>query len=60
MDKFYLSTIDENAHLLAKQYGFGLEIAEFCTPWFLDTYFVEIDPKIREKLGVSSRCREAS
>ena len=46
MDKFYLSTIDENAHLLAKKHGFGIEIAEFCTPWFLDTDFAEIDPKI--------------
>ena len=55
MDKFYLSTIDENAHLLAKKHGFGIEIAEFCTPWFLDTDFAEIDPKIREKLSCSDR-----
>ena len=55
MDKFYLSTIDENAHLLAKKHGFGIEIAEFCTPWFLDTDFAEIDPKIREKLACSDR-----
>ena len=55
MDKFYLSTIDENAHLLAKKHGFGIEIAEFCTPWFLDTDFTEIDPKIREKLACSDR-----
>ena len=55
MDKFYLSTIDENAHILAKQHGLGIEIAEFCTPWFLDTDFAEIDPKIREKLACSDR-----
>ena len=55
MDKFYLSTIDENAHLLAKKYGLGIEIAEFCTPWFLDTDFDEVDPKIREKLSCSDR-----
>jgi sugar phosphate isomerase/epimerase len=55
MDKFYLSTIDENAHLLAQQHGFGLEIAEFCTPWFLDTEFQKIDPIVREKLRCSSR-----
>ena len=55
MDKFYLSTIDENAHLLAKKHGFGIEIAEFCTPWFLDTDFDEVDPKIREKLSCSNR-----
>lgn len=36
MADFYLSTIDHNAHILAKQYGMGIEIAEFFTPWFLD------------------------
>ena len=51
MDKFYLSTIDENAHVLAKQHGLGIEIAEFCTPWFLDEEFDRIDPMIQEKLG---------
>ena len=55
MVKFYLSTIDENAHLLAKKYGLGIEIAEFCTPWFLDTEFEKIDPSIRQKLSCSDR-----
>lgn len=55
MDKFYLSTIDENAHLLAKKYGLGLEIAEFCTPWFLDSEFEQTDRLVREKLGCSDR-----
>lgn len=54
-DKFYLSTIDENAHLLTKEHGLGIEIAEFCTPWFLDTEFNQIDPKIREKLACTDR-----
>lgn len=53
--EYYLSTIDENAHLLAKQYGLGIEIAEFCTPWFLDTEFEQIDPVIQEKLNCSDR-----
>ena len=53
--KIYLSTIDENAHSLAKEYGLGIEIAEFCTPWFLDTEFDQIDPKIKEKLTCSDR-----
>ena len=53
--KIYLSTIDEHAHSLAKEYGLGIEIAEFCTPWFLDTEFDQIDPKIKEKLTCSDR-----
>ena len=53
--KIYLSTIDENAHTLAKEHGLGIEIAEFCTPWFLDTEFNQINPKIKEKLACSDR-----
>lgn len=54
-NKLYLSTIDENAHLLAREYGLGIEIAEFCTPWYLDDQFDQIDPVIREKLCCSDR-----
>ena len=53
--KIYLSTIDENAHLLAKEHGLGIEIAEFCTPWFLDTAFAETDVKVQEKCQCSDR-----
>lgn len=54
-EKIYLSTIDENAHILAKQYGLGLEIAEFCTPWFLDTERNRADTLVREKLSCTNR-----
>ena len=56
LQKIYLSTIDENhAHILAKQYDLGLEIAEFCTPWFLDTEFEQTDKLVREKMSYSNR-----
>ncbi len=51
----YLSTIDENAHLLAAQHHLGLELAEFCTPWNLDRDFEKTDPIIREKMSGSTR-----
>jgi sugar phosphate isomerase/epimerase len=54
-DNLYLSTIDENAHLLAKQHDLGLEFAEFCTPWYLDTDFLKADSIIREKHGFTDR-----
>ena len=51
---FYLSTIDENAQVLAKQYGLGLEIAEYCTAWNLDEKFPETDAVVRKKIqGIS-------
>jgi len=54
-EKFYLSTVDEKAHLLAKQYGFGIEFTEFCTPWFLDEEFPAADALVREKMTFSDR-----
>lgn len=56
LQKLYISTIDENnAHVLAKQHGLGLEIAEFCTPWFLDNEFDNTDPIVREKMRYTDR-----
>ncbi len=54
-ENLYLSTIDSNAHNLAKQYGLGLEIAEFCTAWNLDDEFPKTDREVREKMACSDR-----
>ena len=35
-NRLYLSTIDPAAGNVARQYGLGIEIAEFCTAWNLD------------------------
>ena len=53
--KYYISTIDENADALAKEYGLGLEIAEFCTAWNLDEKREEIEPIIKGHLESSDR-----
>ena len=47
----YLSTIDENAQLLADTYGLGLEIAEFCTAWNMDLEYEKTDEIVRSKIG---------
>ena len=49
-DKLYLSTIDPKAQELARQYGLGLEIAEYCTAWNMDDEFPQTDAAVREKL----------
>ena len=54
-ERIYLSTIDENADALAKEYGLGIEIAEFCTAWNLDEKREEIEPTIQEHLKSSDR-----
>ena len=47
----YLSTIASDAVETAKQYGLGLEIAEFCTAWNMDEEFSSVDPVVREKIA---------
>ena len=55
MRNIYLSTTDPNAHLLAKKWGLGIELAEFCTAWNMDRDFDRVDPQVREKLACSDR-----
>ncbi len=40
---------------LAVSEGLGLEIAEFCTAYNMDTYFGEYMPKVREKMAKAER-----
>ena len=49
-ENIYLSTIAADAAKVAKEYGFGLEIAEYCTAWNMDDKFPETDAMVREKL----------
>jgi len=39
-DRLYISTIDKNAEMLAKKYGVGLEIADFCVASNMDEDFL--------------------
>lgn len=56
MAELYLSTIDENAHILAKNKGFGLEIAQFCTAWNMDERFPETDETVQKEIaGVTKK-----
>ena len=54
--QIYLSTIDENAAEPARQEGFGLEIAEYCTAWNMDQYFEETDASVQRKLENIASC----
>lgn len=53
--QLYLSTVDENAQYLAKEFGLGLELAEFCTAWNLDDEFPQTDASVREKMTYTDR-----
>lgn len=56
----FLSTIAPDAPEVAREYGLGLEIAEYCTAWNLDVHFPETDAAVRQKLaGIGRRAFHA-
>lgn len=55
-DRLYLSTIDPAAGNVARQYGLGVEIAEFCTAWNMDRELPTVEKTLEETLtGISRR-----
>lgn len=55
-ERIFLSTIDDQAHSLARTYGLGLEIAEYCTAWNMDEHLAETDALVKEKInGIPNR-----
>lgn len=54
-EQIYLSTVAPDAQLCARECGFGLEIAEYCTAWNMDEKLTQVDPEVKKKLeGISS------
>lgn len=55
-NQLYLSTIDPKAGALARKYGLGVEIADYCTAMNMDESFEATDAALRDRLtGVSRR-----
>lgn len=54
-DKLYIYTFADNAAALAREYGLGLEIAEFSTAFNMDTDFKSWDEKVRREANGISR-----
>lgn len=53
-DKLLLSTVAADAAQVARKYGLGLEIAQFCTAWNMDEEFDAVDSQVRSQLkGIS-------
>lgn len=49
-ENIYLSTIAPDAAALAREHGFGLEIAEYCTAWNMDERFAGTDAAVAKAL----------
>lgn len=59
-ENIYLSTISTEAAQVAREYGLGLEIAEYCTAWNMDEKFLPVDGVVKKKLeGISQRLLHA-
>ena len=59
-EKLMLSTIAPDAAAVAREYGLGIEIAEFCTAWNMDRKFAGVDGVVRKKLeGIASNVLHA-
>ena len=55
-ENLYISTIAADAVPVARKYGLGLEIAEYCTAWNMDDRFAQTDAAVRSKLdGIPNR-----
>lgn len=54
-ENIYLSTIAPDAAPLAREFGFGLEIAQFCTAWNMDEAFIGVDAAVKKELDGISR-----
>ena len=59
-NQIYLSTIAEEAGDVARKYGLGIEIAEYCTAYNMDEFFAENDAMVRKVIeGVSEKVLHA-
>lgn len=59
-ENLFVSTIASDASAVARQYGLGIEIAEYCTAWNMDDAFIQTDAAVREKLnGITRRLLHA-
>ena len=54
-NKVFLATVDEIAHRLAREYGLGIELSEFCTAYFMDEKFHEVEASVAEKVRCTDR-----
>lgn len=55
LERIYLSTIDPQAGCVAREYGLGIEIAEFCTAWNMDVYLEQTRRTLNTALSGVSR-----
>ena len=59
-EKLYISTTASDAAAMARRYGLGIEVAEYCTAWNMDDEFARTDLSVQEKLrGIERRILHA-
>ncbi|MBP3673053.1 MAG: sugar phosphate isomerase/epimerase [Oscillospiraceae bacterium] len=59
-EQIYISTTASDASDVVRQWGLGIEIAEYCTAWNMDDEFAQTDAAVQEKLaGITRRVLHA-
>ncbi len=51
----YIATVDPQGHRLAREYGLGIEISEFCTAYNMDEEYGVYGPLVEEKAACAQR-----
>lgn len=54
--KYYISTIASDGAAVARRYGLGIEIAEYCTAWNIDTQLAQTDEAVTQQLSGIEGC----
>ena len=56
ISRLFISTVAEDSHEMAREFGLGIELAEFCTAYNMDECFSQHDARARELMdGISAR-----
>jgi sugar phosphate isomerase/epimerase len=55
-NNIYISTVAPDACEMAREHGFGLEIAEYCTAWNMDEHFESTHASVSKKLQGVPHC----
>lgn len=53
--RLYVSSVSPDVEDVIREYGLGLEIAQFCTAFNMDEYYSETEPEVRRQTALTDR-----
>ena len=55
LDRLYVSSVSPDAEEVIREYGLGLEIAQFCTAFNMDEYYADTEPEVKRQMALTDR-----